>query len=94
MLGRHSGSLEAWKGELPQKLRGLELRKNPATLGQACFWWQMGYADCKWITKPNHQENNLLYGDTSHSTFFMHVVPLTSFHELVYQLTDLVSKLL
>ena len=83
ILGRQPGILEAWKGKLPWDLRGLKLRKNPATLGQACFWWQMGCAGHKWITKHSHKENKLPYSDTSHSTFSMHVVPCTSFNELV-----------
>ena len=66
MLGRQPGSLEAQKGESPWDLRGLEFRKKPATVGQACFWWWMGCVSCKWITKPNHQENKLLYGDASY----------------------------
>ena len=83
MLGRQPDSLEAWIAELHWDLQGLELGKDPATLGQACFWLRMECAACKWITKPHLQENKLLHGSASHSTFSMHVVPGTSFHELV-----------
>ena len=83
MLGGQLGSLEAWKGELPWDLRGFELGKDLATLGQICFWWQIGYAGCKCITKPNDRENKLLYSDASHSTFSMHVVPWASFYKLI-----------
>ena len=75
MSGRQPGSLEASKDKLPWDLRGLELGKEPATLGQTCFWWRIGCAGCEWITKSNHHGNKLLHGDASQSTSFMHVIP-------------------
>ena len=63
---------------MPWDLRGLELGKDLATLGQACFLWQMECVGCEWITKPNQKDNILLYGNASHSTFHMHVVLLES----------------
>ena len=83
MSGRQPGSLEAWKDNLPWDLRGLELGKDPATLGQAYFWWQMGCSGYKYNTKPHHQENRLLHGDANCSTFSMHVMPWASFQVLV-----------
>ena len=54
----------------------------------------MGCAGCEWITKPNHQENKLLHGDASHSTFLCMLCLGHHFTSLFNQLSDLVSKLL
>ena len=92
MLGRQLGSLEAWKGKLLWDLPGLEFGKNPATLGQACFWVQMWCAGFKWITKPKRIGYFMMMLVIVH---FLYILPFGyHFLSLLNQISDLVSKLL